>query len=238
MTDLDDLRDALQSPPGFAPRVIDLDQVMATGGRLRRRRRLTVGAASAFAVGVLLIGGSQVARLAGGPPSRAPDNPAQVVNAPDGHVLGTVMPTGVKAGAAEWVIYAQPVEVPGQSGIHFGFQLGRRSTDGSLRAGVMANDVEGSDRTPGFHSVTSAMTIDAGTTLAFGYYVGSPATITARAGGRMVTAGMAAWSEDPSVTVFWFRPRDVTPDTKLTRLTAKDAQGRVLPAGDTRAGVG
>ena len=81
---------------------------MAAGGRLRRRRRLAVGAASAFAVGVLLIGGSQVARLAGGPP-RVPDNPAQVANPPDGHVLGRIMPTGVKDGPAEWVIYAQPV---------------------------------------------------------------------------------------------------------------------------------
>ncbi|RZU49170.1 hypothetical protein EV385_0906 [Krasilnikovia cinnamomea] len=237
MTDLDDLRDALQSPPGFAPRVLDLDQVMAAGGRLRRRRRLAVGAASALAVAVLLVGGGQVARLAGGPPP-APANPAQVADVPDGRVLGEVMPTGVRTGAAEWVIYAQPVELPGQSGVRFGFQLGRRSADGSLRDEVMTNDVEGSDRAPGFHAVQRAMTIDAGTTLTFGYYVGSPATITARAGGRTVTAERAVWSEDPSVTVFWFRPRDVTPNTKLTKLTAKDAQGRVLPAGDTTVGVG
>ncbi|BFU43569.1 hypothetical protein [Krasilnikovia sp. MM14-A1004] len=237
MTDLDDLRDALQSPPGFAPRVLNLDQVMASGGRLRRRRRVAVGAASALAVGVLLVGGGQVARLAGGPPS-APAGPAGVATAPNSHVLGEVMPTGVKADAAEWVLYAQPVEVPGQSGVHFGFQLGRRSADGSLRDEVMTNDVDGSDRSPGFHAVQRAMTIDAGTTLTFGYYVGAPATITARADGRTVIAERAVWSEDSSVTVFWFRPRDVTPSTKLSRLTAKDAQGRVLPAGDTSVAVG
>ncbi|GAB1641923.1 hypothetical protein [Krasilnikovia sp. MM14-A1259] len=237
MTDLDDLRDALASPPGFTPRVLDLDQVMASGGRLRRRRRLAVGAASALAVGALLVGGSQVARLAGDAP-RVPANPTQIVGAPDGRVRGDVVPTGVKTGNAEWVIYAQPVEIQGQPGIHFGFQLGRRTPDGNLTTGVMTNDVEGSDRTPGFHAVQGAMEADGRTTLAFGYYVGSPATITGRAGGRTVTAHRAVWSEDPSVTVFWFTPHDVAPRAKLDDLTAKDARGEILPKGNASVGVG
>jgi hypothetical protein len=49
MTDLDDLKDALHAPPGFAPRALDLDGVMAAGGRIRRRRRLATAAGAALA---------------------------------------------------------------------------------------------------------------------------------------------------------------------------------------------
>jgi hypothetical protein len=44
----------------------------------------------------------------------------------------------------------------------------------------------------------------------------------------------AAWSEDPSVIMFWFRPDAGT----LTKLAAFDATGRKLPTGHAGIGVG
>jgi hypothetical protein len=39
MNDLDDLKRALQSPPGYAPRELDLGEIIRVGGRVRLRRR-------------------------------------------------------------------------------------------------------------------------------------------------------------------------------------------------------
>ena len=48
MTRLEDLKDAMHSPPDFQPAPVDLRQVMTAGGRVRRRRRLALGGASAL----------------------------------------------------------------------------------------------------------------------------------------------------------------------------------------------
>ena len=37
MTELEELRDAMESPPDYAPVALDLGRVMAAGGRFRRR---------------------------------------------------------------------------------------------------------------------------------------------------------------------------------------------------------
>jgi hypothetical protein len=53
MNHLDDLRDALQSPPGFVAGELDLGAIMAAGGRRRRVHRLAASAAAGLAVAVL-----------------------------------------------------------------------------------------------------------------------------------------------------------------------------------------
>jgi hypothetical protein len=103
-----------------------------------------------------------------------------------------------------------------------------------LTADVMANEVKGSDRSPGFHAVQGSMQIDAGKSPTFGYFVGPVARITAKAGGKTVAAKHAVWSEDPSVTVFWFDPAAGTPKD----IRAYDKDGNRLPGGAAQVGVG
>ncbi|MEU4559376.1 hypothetical protein AB0F72_13395 [Actinoplanes sp. NPDC023936] len=71
--------ETMHSPPDFQPALLDMQQVMTAGGRMRRRRRLAVGGVSALTVAALLIGGSQLVN-AGGPigslPAAGPSDPA------------------------------------------------------------------------------------------------------------------------------------------------------------------
>jgi hypothetical protein len=60
MTELDDLKDAMASTPDFEPAPLNLNHVLAAGGRIRRRRRLVAGTASGVAVLALVIGGGQM----------------------------------------------------------------------------------------------------------------------------------------------------------------------------------
>lgn len=245
MTDLDDLRDAMHTTPGFEPRPLDLALVMAAGGRLRRRRRLAVGATSGLAVLVLLVGGAQFlpsaqapqATVPAAPPAAAqPSAPASdppALNA-DGEVLGKVVGTGLRVDGAQralWMVALGP-DVP------FGLVCGRRLADGSLQPDVLANEVEGSVRSDGFHAAQAAMVVDGGTTLAFGYYAGPATRITVKAAGRPVSAKLARWSEDPSIVLFWFTPDQVRPGVELSALTAYDVDGRKLPGGNASFAVG
>jgi hypothetical protein len=237
MTDLDDLKDAMESPPDFAPRSLDLGPVMAAGGRLRRRRRLATGAAGGVAVLALLVGGAQLVQRTDRPvPSgaAAPQVAAQPSAQPKGGALGDVISTGMAAKTGKWVFYAQAVDEKALPETHFGIMAGRRLPSGELTADVMANEAKGSDRSPGFHAVQGSMQIDAGKSPTFGYYVGPVARITAKAGGKTVAAKHAVWSEDPSVTVFWFDPAAGTPKD----IRAYDKDGNRLPGGAAQVGVG
>jgi hypothetical protein len=60
MTELDDLKDAMASTPGFVPAPLNVNHVLHAGGRIRRRRRLAAGTASGVAVLALVIGGGQM----------------------------------------------------------------------------------------------------------------------------------------------------------------------------------
>jgi hypothetical protein len=228
MNDLDDLRTALHEPPDFTPRPVDLDAVLAAGGRIRRRRRSTVGAAAALTVVALLVGGGQLlTRTAsdgtrgssgtGGVPAVAPAEPG-------------VIRTGLETRGGEWVITAEPAtEVPGTT---FGFMLGRSAGGGPAEPWVMTNETEGDEKAPGFHAVQGGMTVNGLDTPTFGYYVGPAAKITARVGGRAVTADMTPWPEDNSVKVFWIESADVGD------LAAYDRNGKKLPQGNAGIGVG
>lgn len=237
MTDLNEFRAALRAPDPDQ-RSLDIAQIMTKGARVRRRRRLAVGATSGLAVVALLVGGSQIAEL-GVPRS---DGPGISIGAPgpvrpeiDGQ-LGEVIDTGIPAVKGTWVLYGNKVE--GMSDTSFGVTLGRRLTTGALTAEVMSNEAEGSDRAPGFHAVSGPMGLDAGTTPMFGYYVGAPALITGTVGRRRITATLAVWSEDQSVVVFWFDPKDVPSNGKIKNLAAYDGTGNELPVGNASIGVG
>jgi hypothetical protein len=148
--------------------------------------------------------------------------------------LGTVIDTGFAAKDGSWVMYAVAVDEKSLPGTHFGVMAGRRLPSGSLTAGVMANEFQGSDRAPGFHAVQAGMNVEGEQTPSFGYYVGDATKITARAGGRAVTAKQAAWSEDAAVKIFWFDPAAGA----VSDLKAYDSAGRALTAGNDQVGVG
>lgn len=163
--------------------------------------------------------------VAAGSTAEAPPAPAAV---------GTVVDAGFAAKEGSWVIYAVPVAEKSLPGTHFGVMTGRRLPGGSIVAGVVANEFEGSDRAPGFHAVQAGMNVDGEQTMSFGYYVGDATKITATAGGKTVTAKQAAWSESAEVKFFWFDP--ATP--AVSDLKAFDGAGKALTAGNDQVGVG
>ena len=260
MNDLEDLKDAMHTTPGFEPRPLDLDAVMAQGGRLRRRRQLAVGATSGVAVLALLVGGAQVARLGGdnrgdgvdgGTPAAAPFVAAAPSAGPSAapstvpgdsssaEPLGDVIETGLRTSAGERVLWFTPVSDQQVPGTTFGLMMGRRTADGSLAGDVIVNETEGSDRAPGFHSPEGPMNVNGVDTPAFGYYAGADAVkITVTADGRKVQAKTAVWSEDPSIVAFWFDPAKVKLDATLKKLTAYDKDGRILPGAGAGFAVG
>ncbi|BCJ55449.1 hypothetical protein Asp14428_69240 [Actinoplanes sp. NBRC 14428] len=243
MNDLDDLKDAMHSPPDFEPRELDLGAVMIQGGRLRRRRRLAVGATSAAAVLVLLVGGGQLVRAGGNRPDGGERAAASATATapgsagPAGGVQGDVISTGLTApGGEPMVLWFQPLS--GTKLPAIGLVAGRRAAGGALAADVISNDAEGEDRTPGFHAAQAPMMVDDRPTPAFGYFVGDPVKITVEANGRRVTARLARWSDDPSVVAFWFDPAEVKPDATLKKLTAYGKNGEPLPGAGVSFAVG
>jgi hypothetical protein len=210
----------------------------------RRHRWLyTVGAAAACAA--VIIGGTVAANaaidrgdgsdspgveFAAAPPASAPPSTPPSRDA-EPEENRTPLGKPVDLGLRDYVLYAVPVDLAELPKTTFGVMLGRRLPDGTLTADVVSNETVGADRAPGFHAV-QAGTDDAMPT--FGYYVGPATKITAKAGGRTVTAKRAAWSEDPRVVFFWFAPAD----QQLTGLTAYDKSGRKLATGNSGVGVG
>ena len=257
MNNLDELRDAMHSTPDFEPKSLDLAAVMSAGGRLRRRRRATVGAASGVAVLVMLVGGFQLVRpessppgnvaAAGQPSSAAPAKTADpsataVREDPDepitGDAFGDVVETGMKVDGSDRLLWMQRVDEPALPDTTIGIATGWRTTAGQLVVDVVNNEVDGSDRAPGFHALEMAMVVNDKPSPAFGYYAGDAAKITVTADGRTVRAEQATWSEDRSIVLFWFPLNKVKPTSKVGKATAYDATGRKLPAGNPTFGVG
>ena len=250
MNDLDDLKEALHAPPGFAAGSLDLAVIMRDGGRLRRRRRLAAGSAAAVAGVALLVGGNQLIALddpsprtgaAQVPGAQVSASPAPAISAtePTNDALGDVIGTGLRAKQGEWVLYATAVSEPAIPETTFGIMLGVRKPNGELVSSVVVNETEGSDKAPGFHGLEGSMTIDAGRSPAFGYYVGPAVKITVeRAGSPTITARQARWSEDPAVVIFWIEPAKVPEGAMLRRATAYDHAGTKLSGGRSTFGVG
>jgi hypothetical protein len=223
---------------------LDLDHVLAAGGRLRRRRRAAVGAASGLAVLVLLVGGAQLARpdnltstgVPAAGPSAAESAPAQEPE--DSAPLGDVVFTGTRAKGLDQVVWMRAVHEPALPNITFGMVAGRRTATGELMVDIVTNETDGSDRAPGFHGLEVAMDVNDQPTPAFGYFVGDATKITVVANGRTVQAQLATWTEDPSVKLLWFPLKHVKPGAKLGQAVAYDKNGRKLPAGNAGFAAG
>jgi hypothetical protein len=250
MNDLDDLRDALHAPPGFVAGSLDLATIMRDGGRLRRGRRLAAGSAAAVAGVALLVGGNQLIAhdnpsprtgAAQAPASQLPARPVPdpATTGPTADALGEVIRTGLSAKQGEWVLYATAISDPSIPGTTFGVMLGVRKPNGELVEAVATNETEGSGMAPGFHALEGSMTIDAGRTPAFGYFVGEASKITVKAGdGAALTAHHQVWSENPGVVIFWIDPAKVPGGARVQQATAYDRNGGKLPAGHAGFGVG
>ncbi|MEV7626858.1 hypothetical protein [Actinoplanes sp. NPDC089786] len=192
---------------------------------MNRTRRSWLIASVVMAAAVVVSGGVATSSAAVTTPAPA----ATAKQAPAPHRLGELISTGLDATKiSEWVIYGAPIT---GAGITFGFTVAERQNDGSTEDYVTVNEYRGSALAPGFHPAHTAMRYDGDVVQpAFGYYVGRPAKVTGRFGGRTVAAHTAGWSHDRSVTVFWFDPADRT-EGPMSALTAVDAAGRKLTAG-------
>jgi hypothetical protein len=240
MMDLDTLRSGLRAAPERPLAAVDIDQVMVRGRRLRLRRRLVAGGGT----GVLAAAVLAVSAGAGWftPPAPRPDPigqapPANSV-APSPGTLGDVVRTGIRPAGAEVVLYAVAISEPSLPGIHFGVLAGQRDAAGRITGLVESNEVTGSDRSPGFHAVQAPTETSGVRVPEFGYYVGPAVRITGSVGGRPVEAKQAVWSEDATVVLFWFDPADAPAGSEPSGLTAWDAAGQALPAGNASAGHG
>ncbi|MFG1991160.1 hypothetical protein ACGFJ7_14415 [Actinoplanes sp. NPDC048988] len=240
---LQDLKDAMHSPPDFRPAPVDLERVMAAGGRMRRRRRFAVGGASALTVAALLIGGSQLAGL-GGPAGSLPaagrsapsaDGPSG--GSPAAGVLGPIVETGRQSEGRRWILYVETAD-PDRLDETLTLVLGRTRTGtiDDFRREIVSSDAQTDRMAPGFHAITAGRLLDGHTTPTFGYYVGDAARITARdtATGRTVEAKRAPWSgfaATDEAQIFWFDFAEGRPPATLTDLTAYDSKGTPQHAG-------
>jgi hypothetical protein len=204
MKDLD-LRAALHDPAAVTIGTLDLDHVMTTGRRVRRRRRLlgaaTVAAVAAVAVlagGVWTGGrrpepGNRTGAVTAGPTTL---DPASVATA-----LGDTIPAG-----DDLVFFVAAVDTPTLPGITFGVMAGHRDASGNLRGDVFTNEVDRPERASGFHAFSPAKGLSGREVPAFGYFVGPAARVYAVVGGRRVEATLARWSRDPRDRGLLVRP--------------------------------
>ncbi|MGC3860647.1 hypothetical protein ACPSM1_10725 [Micromonospora chersina] len=242
MNEVDELRRAMRATERADRTGLDLAGIMREGRRVRRRRRVAGTGAVAAVVAVLIGVGGTVAR------TRPPEPPGPAATAastatagpsptptpgptgPPVRPAGAVVGSGIRYGADEWVFYLVPVDVPELPGVTIGLAAGRRSPTGELTTDYLVNDVEGSDRRPGFHQIgydQQRVPTDAPVPT-FGYFVGPAARIVGTVDGRHVEARLARWSEDPRLVIFWFDPGVLAPGTPLDGIVARDARGRKL----------
>lgn len=225
--DLADLHDTLHSPPGFVAGSLDLDHIMRSGTRRRRRIAAARGATVVAALAVF-VGGLQTTGVLGGSDRGAP--PAVTVTAPPTPV--SIVETGLKAGTdGDWLIKTVEVDVSGSTEKTFGFSINERDKDGKLTEDMVVSEVEAGDELkPGFHAVEHAYGYDKGVVQpAYGYFVGTPAKIIGTVDGQNVTARMTPMATTDgrmSVVVFWFDNTTVDGDSNLTRVAAFDAVGK------------
>ena len=136
---------------------------------------------------------------------------------------GRLIRTGSGGGDGERVFYVFQM---GRPDVHFGVMPARLMPDGTIVADLAANEVAGSDRSPGFHAVRDA----SDGIPVYGYYAGPAARISGTVDGRPAVARLAAWSEDAGIVVFWFESTGRT----VADLVAVDAHGARLPTGGPR----
>ncbi|WP_199516368.1 hypothetical protein [Nucisporomicrobium flavum] len=173
------------------------------------------------------------------PPSRPPATPASpgpklTIDSPNGlkGPVGALIPTGLHDPQGdEYVIYGITGGGP-RSPKDFGFAIGFREPKNKVTADDSLTEWVGSPSAPGFHPMNGQKELGDGSVQpAYGYYAGTPATITVQEAGRPIQAHLARWSHDPTITVFWFDPADVHDDDRWAQLAAYDASGNRLPDG-------
>ncbi|MGW3606556.1 hypothetical protein [Micromonospora sp. NPDC005161] len=253
MSELDRLRHAMRATER-PEATLDLAAVMRDGRRLRSRRRVAGAGATTLAVGlVAAVVAVVVGALPGDP--RTVERPPQVAVAPTPPVgvsptppgtpgptaattigraepppspLGQVVDSGVRHGGDQRVYYVVPVSVPSQPRVKIGLAAGRRAPDGTLTTDLLVNDVEGADRSPGFHQIGYDSGGAAAPVPTFGYFVGPAHRITGTVDGRQVAARLARWSADKQVVIFWFDPAELVPGDRLDGIIARDTGNRRL----------
>lgn len=249
MNELDQFREAMRATERPYHDDLDLTVIMRDGRRLRRRRRLA-SAGAAVLVGGLLAGGIGIGVRWSGPPTPdRPPVPAATVPAPTGRPTDTLPPTpaptrwqprqplgdvvdsGIRYGSEQRVFYVVAVDLPKVPRVQIGLMAGRRTSGGELTDDILVNDVQGSDRGPGFHQIgydDSTPSQDRPPVPTFGYFVGPAHRIVGTVDGRQVDARLARWNTDPTVVIFWFSPADLAPGVRLDGIVARDAAGRLL----------
>jgi len=249
MTELDELKDAMESPPDFVPIALDLHQVMVAGGRIRRRRRATTAAASGVAVVTLLVVGGQLTNLGSAPAANqaaappAPWGPVpsglmpSTLNSSAPGILGTVVETNRWVDGRQWIIYVETTD-PKRLNATMTLVLGRTKTGyiNDFKAVIVSSDPGDARMSPGFHAVRQGTVVDGRSTPTFGYYAGEAARISARntETGKTVDAHITAWSgfgAQDKTKIFWFDFDGSGKPVTLTGLTAYDKNGHKLPAG-------
>ncbi|WP_422734576.1 hypothetical protein ACN26Y_08805 [Micromonospora sp. WMMD558] len=242
MNEVEQLRQAMRATERAPRGALDLGTIMREGRRIRRRRQLAGAGGAALSVAVVL--GVAVGVLGDRPPQPEPQ-PAPVATAPahptaapgptegtqEPRPVGDVVDSGIRYGGEERVFYFVRVDLPRQPRVTIGLVAGRRTADGTLTSDFLANDVEGSDRRPGFHAIGYDQAGPVPTkpqVPTFGYFVGPAQRIVGTVDGRQITARQARWSEDPQVVIFWFEPRKLAPGTPLDGIVARDVRGRKL----------
>ncbi|WP_328417330.1 hypothetical protein OG470_28995 [Micromonospora sp. NBC_00389] len=249
MSELERLRHAMRATerPGAT---LDLASVMREGRRLRIRRRVAGAGAATLAVGLAAVVVLVVGVRPGDPPTVERPPPVAAVPAPSAHgssptptppwptppthadrtvsPLGQVVDSGIRHGADQRVYYVVQVSVPRQPGVDIGLAAGRRAPDGRLTTDLLVNDVEGADRSPGFHQIGYGERGSTEPVPTFGYFVGPAQRIIGTVDGREVAARLARWSRDQKVVIFWFDPSDLTPGERLDGIAARDVNNRLL----------
>ncbi|MGC4879921.1 hypothetical protein ACLQ26_27085 [Micromonospora sp. DT43] len=250
MSELDRLRHAMRATER-PDAMLDLATVMRAGRRLRIRRRIAGGAAATLVAGLASV--AVVAVGASGPGGTAPTGsaPPVAVAPPSAAVaptasreatppptmardlrgpkpLGQLVDTGVQHGSDRRVYYFVRVTVPGQPKVTIGLAAGRRAPDGTVDTDILVNDVEGADRSPGFHQIGYDESSSAAPAPTFGYFVGPAERIIGTVGGRQIDARLARWSVDKQVVIFWFDPATLTPGERLDGIIARAPDGRRL----------
>ncbi|MEV4824074.1 hypothetical protein [Micromonospora sp. NPDC049274] len=256
MSELDRLRHAMRVTER-PDATLDLAAVMRAGRRLRIRRRIAGGAAATLVAGLAAVavvavdasGPGGTAPTGSAPPvavappsvavapstsaspstSREPTPPPTMArDLPGPKPLGQVIDTGVRQGVDWRVCYVVAVSVPGAPKVTIGLAAGRRAPDGTLRTDIVVNDVEGADRSPGFHQIGYDERSSAVPTPTFGYFVGPAERIIGTVDGRQIDARLARWSMDKQVVIFWFDPATLTPGERLDGIIARAPDGRRL----------
>ena len=232
MTDLEALRRALQAPPDEQFGELDVSKIMATGTRIRRRRRVLVGGGAMLATAAVLVGVAVLPQLGGSTPTPPADTlttsppPASTARTEPSPrpPLGDVVHTGIKDDKGEVVLYFVKTTVPR---VPFGLMAAHMTATGPT-SGLLNNETHRAGDAPGFHPIMGG-NHDTGTFLpVFGYFVGPVARIETKVLGKTYRAQFARWSENPSVVMFWWPPEAVPDQALLGRPVAYDASGNRL----------